>query len=56
MRGPRGTVRWSRLREGSSVVVVGEEVEVMFGLRRGLFSVGSFSESEGERGRVLTAL
>lgn len=34
----RGTVRWSRLGKGLRVVVVGEVVELIFGLRRRLSS------------------
>lgn len=54
MRGPRGTVRCSRVREGSSVVVVREEVEAMSGLRRRLSS-RNLKSKPGE-GRVLTTL
>lgn len=55
MRGPRGTVRCSRLREGSSVVVVGEGVKVISGLRRRLSSSQNLKSKPGE-GRVLTTL
>lgn len=40
-RGPRGKIRSSRWKNGSRVVVVGEEIELMFGRRRGLSSVSS---------------
>ena len=55
MRGPRGKVRCSRVREESSVVVVGEEVEVMSGLRRRLSSSQNLKSKPGE-GRVLITL